>query len=222
MTNLLIKFRHSEKIWINFCVVVFFGSLWGIVEATLGYLLHRMDLSVGWCIWFPLAFYFLDKIYRKTGEAWCVLYGGFIAAAIKLTDLFIEPNVIKVVNPAASIIFEAASLVLLYKIIEKKNKKIGILDIAGVNVAWRAIFLTYIFVFMPKSVILTSQLRALSPFLKFMLLESAANTIIIEAYIIAREKFSRKQVEKRKGGIVAKVTLSIAMFSFAIILHRFI
>lgn len=222
MINWLIKLRQQEKLWKNFCTVVFFGSIWGIVEATLGYLLHGMNLSVGWCIWFPLAFYFLDKIYRKTGDAWCVLYGGFVAAAIKLTDLFIEPNVIKVVNPSASIIFEVVSLLILYKVMEKRNKKVGVLGIAGVNVAWRAIFLTYIFLFMPKTVISTSQLRALNPFLQFMLLESAANTIIIEAYLILRERFSKKRVKEKQGGISIKIALSIAMFLFAIVLHKFI
>lgn len=222
MINWSIKLRQQEKLWRNFCIVLFFGSIWGIVEATLGYLLHRMNLSVGWCIWFPLAFYFLDKIYRKTGHAWCVLYGGFVVAIIKLTDLFIEPNIIKVINPSASIIFEAFSLLVLYKIMEKRNKKVGALGIAGVNVAWRAIFLTYIFLFMPKAVIATSQLRALNPFLQFMLLESAANTIIIEAYLIIRERFSKKQVEDKQGGMSIKIALSIGMFLFAIVLHRVI
>lgn len=220
MINWLLKLRKKEKLWRNFCAVVFWGSIWGIVEATLGYLLHRMNLSVGFFIWFPLAFYFLNKIYRKTGDAWCVLYGGFVAAVIKLTDLFIEPNVIKVVNPSASIIFEAASLLVLYKIIEKRNKKVGILGIAGVNVAWRAIFLTYVFLFMPRAVIATSQLRALNPFLQFMLLESAANTIIIEIYLIVRERFPKKQVEEKQGSISIKIALSLAMFLFAIILNR--
>lgn len=220
MINWLVKLRQKEKLWRNFCAVVFWGSIWGIVEATLGYLLHRMNLSIGWFIWFPLAFYFLHKIYRKTGEAWCVIYGGFVAAAIKLTDLFIEPNVIKVVNPSASIIFEAASLLVLYKVMEKRNKKVGILGIAGVNVVWRAIFLTYVFLFMPRAVIATSQLRALNPFLQFMLLESSANTIIIEVYLIVRERFSKKQLEEKQGSISIKIALSLAMFLFAIILNR--
>ncbi|WP_234123973.1 hypothetical protein [Clostridium hydrogenum] len=220
MIDWLLKLRKKEKLWRNFCAVVFWGSIWGIVEATLGYLLHRMNLSVGFLIWFPLAFYFLNKIYKKTGEAWCVLYGGLVAAAIKLTDLFIEPNVIKVVNPSASIIFEAASLLALYKIMERRNKKAGILGIAGVNVAWRAIFLTYVFLFMPRAVIATSQLRALNPFLQFMILESAANTIIIEVYLIATERFSKKQVEGKQGSIGIKIALSLAMFLFAIMINR--
>lgn len=222
MANWLAKFHESQNLRKNLCIVVFWGSLWGIVEATLGYLLHRMNLNVGWCIWFPLAFYFLNKIYEKTGKAWCVLYGGFVAAMIKLADVFIEPSFVKVVNPSASIIFEAASLLILYKIMEKRDKKVGVFCIAGVNVAWRALFLTYVFLFMPKAVIAVSQLRALNPFLQFMLVESAVNTIIIEAYLLFRERFLSKHIAERKVSISTKFAMSIAMLLFAIIVNRFI
>lgn len=199
-------------------IVVFFGSLWGITEATLGYLLHRINFSFGWCIWFPLAFYFMERIYKRTKEASHMFYGALIAAVIKLTNLFIEARVDKVINPSVSILLEAAAVYALYRILERGDKKPGFIGIAAVNFIWRIIYLTYL-LFMPKSFISVSALRGLNPFLQFILLESAVNTLIISAYIIVRERLQENTIKARTKGINIKPVPSIAAFLFAIALQ---
>lgn len=98
MFNKLKSIHTSDKFLKNISIIIFWSSLWGIVEATLGYLLHKINFSFGGCIWFPLAFYFMDKIYRKTGNVQYILYGAIITSIIKLTNLFIEVRIDKVVN----------------------------------------------------------------------------------------------------------------------------
>lgn len=116
-----------------------------------------------------------------------MLYGAFIASVIKLTNLFIEARVDKVVNPSVSIVLEAVSMLIFYKILEKKCKKADILGIAVVSILWRNLYAIYIFL-MPKSFCGISPLRAAGPLLKFMLLDSLANTVIITGKSIQKRQ----------------------------------
>lgn len=209
---------HSDKMLKNISIVIFFGSLWGITEATLGYLLHSMNLSIGWCLWFPLAFYFMDKIHIKTGKSSYMLYSAFIAAAIKLTNLFIEVRVDKVINPSVSIILEAITLTAAYKIMEMGHKRLNIGRIASINVVWRVIYSEYILL-LPKSYLLISPLRASNPFLQFMLAESLVNSLIIWAYAVLRERLSIRQAEGKRISLSTKPVLSFALLSFAVALQ---
>ncbi|WP_315117404.1 hypothetical protein [uncultured Clostridium sp.] len=212
---------NSDEFLGDISTIVFFGSLWGIVEATLGYLLHKINFSFGWCIWFPLAFYFMDKIYRKTRKAQYMLYGAFIASAIKLTNLFIEVRVDKVINPSISIVLEAVALLAVYKILEKKNKKVGLIGIGVVNISWRGLYAIYLLL-MPRSFLIISPLRGLDRLLRFMLLECIATTLIITSYIVVRERLSKNLTEEKKKGFSTNPIISFSMFVFAIFLERFI
>jgi hypothetical protein len=212
---------NSDKFLRNISTIVFFSSLWGMVEATLGYLLHKINFSFGWCIWFPLAFYFMDKIYRKTGKAQYMLYGAFIASVIKLTNLFIEVRVDKVINPSISIVLEAVALLAFYKILEKKHKKAGLVGIGVVNILWRGLYAIYILL-MPKSFLMISPLRGLEPLVRFMLLESIATTFIITLYIVVRERLPNNLIEEKRKGFSTNPIISFSMFVFAILLQRFI
>ncbi|HBL37426.1 MAG TPA: hypothetical protein DDZ55_11530 [Firmicutes bacterium] len=46
--------------------VLFWGALWGIIEATVGHLLHQAALPLGWLFWFPLAVGFMQMVYSQT------------------------------------------------------------------------------------------------------------------------------------------------------------
>jgi hypothetical protein len=35
--------------------VLFYGGIWGVFEATVGYLLHLLPFSIGWLVWYPIA-----------------------------------------------------------------------------------------------------------------------------------------------------------------------
>lgn len=209
---------NSEDFRKNISTIIFWGSMWGIIESTAGYLLHRMNLKVGWCIWFPIAFYFLDKIYRRTGEAKYMIYGAFITSAIKLTNLFIEVRIDKVINPAMSIILEAGALFILYEILERKNRNLDIIWVAGVNILWRSFYIIYLLL-APKSFLAISPLRGTEPLLKFMLLESLANTVIITSYIVLRNRLSEKFIKEKIKGFNISPIPSLLILAFAVVLQ---
>jgi len=89
-------------------LVLFYGGLWGLAEATLGYLLHFLPSGVAGMIMFPVAFYFMFNLYKTTGLQSAVIMAGCVAAGIKLTGLAIPyPSLMSVINPAVSILLES-------------------------------------------------------------------------------------------------------------------
>lgn len=215
MTEKIKSRYNSNGFLMNISTAIFWGSIWGIMEATLGYLLHKINFRFGWCIWFPLAFYFMDKIYRQVKKAEYVLYGALITSAIKLSDLFIETRIDKVINPSVSIILEAAAVFVVYKVLEKKHKKIRIAEVTAVNFFWRGLYIGYLFI-APKSFLAISPLRGLNPFLRFMLVENIANIAIIMLYVVFKDKFEKESTKKSMELIRIKPIASFITFIFAV------
>ena len=94
-------------------MVLKYASLWGIAEASLGYILHAIALITGirnisGFIMFPIGLFFMLLAYRETGKENSILYTGLFAGMIKLTDLFI-PGLPKgaTINPAMAIVLES-------------------------------------------------------------------------------------------------------------------
>lgn len=221
MTGKIKSCCDSNDFLMNISTAIFWGSLWGIMEATLGYLLHKINFSFGWCIWFPMAFYFMDKIYRQVKKAQYVLYGALITSIIKLADLFIETRADKVINPSVSIILEATAIFAVYKIVESNHKKIGIAAVTVVNFLWRGLYIVYLLL-APKSFLAISPLRGINPLLQFILVESTANIAIIMLYVVFKDKFEKESVKESTALIRIKPIASFMMFIVAVTLQLFI
>ena len=102
--------------------VLFYGGLWGLAEAALGYLLHFLPTGVAGIIMFPVAFYLMFNLYKSSGMQSGVLMAGCIAAGIKLTGLAIPlQSPISVINPAVSILLE--SLVIFAFVTSTANRE---------------------------------------------------------------------------------------------------
>ncbi|MBN2601892.1 MAG: hypothetical protein JXR87_07860 [Candidatus Marinimicrobia bacterium] len=88
--------------------VLLFGSLWGISEATLGYLLHFLPVGFSGMIMFPVGFYFMFNAFRTSGKQSAIFYTAIVAAAIKCVDVILPATTaIRVVNPVVSILLES-------------------------------------------------------------------------------------------------------------------
>lgn len=100
--------------------VLMLGGLWGLLEATLGTLLHleAFDSIVfaSTAVLFPIAYLICGRAYRLTGKARTALYVGIIAAAIKSVCFFFVPMVNKVVNPMVAIIMESGIMAAAFAI----------------------------------------------------------------------------------------------------------
>lgn len=102
-------------------IIILFGALWGIAEATLGYLLHLIPGGFTGIFMFPIGFYFMHKAYKSTGEHKAIIYTATIAATIKLVDLLLPiRSPMTVLNPATAIILESIVAYAVMRLINEK------------------------------------------------------------------------------------------------------
>jgi hypothetical protein len=119
-------------------IVLFYGGLWGIMEATLGYALHLLPCGFAGMFMFPLGFYFMYNAFKSTNQHKVIFFTAVVAASIKLTDLLIPLNTItSVANPAVSIILEGLVVFAGVKIMAgRRNFAMPFL----VSLAWTVLF----------------------------------------------------------------------------------
>ena len=124
--------------------IVYWGSLWGIAEATLGYVLHMAAIQlpgVPGFVMFPVAFYFMRKSYLASGKADAVFQVALVAALIKCCDFLITGNVpIRILNPALSILLEGLAVALVFAYAERRKTDVGFASVFSMGVLWRAVF----------------------------------------------------------------------------------
>lgn len=136
--------------WKSLLVVLTLGGLWGILEATLGTLLHFDGVAKTFLsssiIMVPIAYYLLAIGYKNTGKLRSIFLIGLIAGTIKLAAFAvpgITPN--KVINPAISIVMEALAFGLAVYVI-KPEKTLSYKSIAVVlfaSITFRLTFTLY-------------------------------------------------------------------------------
>lgn len=124
--------------------IIFYGALWGFLEATLGYALHWIPTLIAGTIMFPIASVILLRAYNKTNSKKALLYIGMVAASIKSIDLFLPSySIFKTINPMVSIVLESLlvfAVVMLFTS-EKITNKIAAAQIASIG--WRVGYVTY-------------------------------------------------------------------------------
>ena len=109
--------------------VLLFGGIWGILEATLGSLLHMHFVPntmflASTTIMVPIAYFLMGACYKRTSTFRSVLYMGFLAAGIKtLACLFFHMSF----NPVLHILLESLFMGLALLVIRPKK----ILSFAG-------------------------------------------------------------------------------------------
>lgn len=131
--------KHEKSKWIY---ALFFGGIWGIVEATLGYLLHLGTIGISGCIMFPIGYLIMRKAYKQSNSFSVVAYSSLIAGIIKLVNLFMPiSHPMKVINPAIAIVLEGLSVMALISWSVKKDKEIGFTSALITGFGWRGIYL---------------------------------------------------------------------------------
>jgi len=97
--------------------VLFFGGMWGLIEATLGTVLHLPPFDnmgvygSSTAIMLPIAFYLMGLCYKKTGTLRSVAYIGLIAGLIKLSTFIVIGFTQKVYMPSIYIVLESLAMV---------------------------------------------------------------------------------------------------------------
>ena len=160
-------------------LIVFFGALWGIFEATLGYLLHLIPVPFfAGSIMFPFAALILMKAYKTLESRKALLGVGAVAAAIKAVNFFMPVFVWKVANPMASIIFETLVVVGIASLMVSRKPLTQAFGFVGASVAWRALFLSWYAMQYATTGFLADQIASISTMATFAILQGTFSGLL--------------------------------------------
>lgn len=182
------------------CINIFYGSLWGIIEASLGYLVHITKLS-STMVLLPIAFFFMKQVYKSTKKISSIFIISIISAGIKLLNLFTNVRLDKVINPSISIILEGCSFALMVWILKQiKEKrminnfeKIG--SIICMNTLWRIIYCAYLLL-APQWIYINSILMSKEKLIDFILTKNVITSIIITILFMLDDKIKIPVIKK--------------------------
>mgnify|MGYP000846061580 FL=1 len=103
-------------------VILVFGSIWGIIEATLGYALHLLPALIAGSVMFPLVMFILLRARRATTNRIDIILIGFLAAMIKSVNLLMPAlNIYKTINPMVAIILQSLVVFAVVPLSERQT-----------------------------------------------------------------------------------------------------
>ena len=213
--NLLTSEEKVQKLH-TISIILFWGALWGIVEATIGYVLHTFPFKVPTgSILFPIGYYFMQKSYRETKDLKSIFYTSTIAASIKLINLFIPTvEIVRVFTPSACILFEGLAVVLVFKLFQYNKEQIKFIHCIMMSLLWRAgYYAINLVIFIPLALASTSSIFNKAKFIEFFVVNSFINSILIYFY----SKFAAKHNKGLK--IKYNPTFSISLFILALLIQ---
>jgi len=196
-------------------IIVFYGAIWGIVEASVGYVLHFLPSLIAGTILFPFASVILYRAYKQTNSSNLVLGVGIIAAMIKAINLLMPlTNVFKVINPMISILLESLVVMVVVKSLVKSNWIMKATIISFASITWRALFLGYLGIQVLTSGYVAVQIQSLEAILSFSVVSGlvAAMMSIVMLYVIETPNKLRKPL------LHISPVLSLVSLVFAIVL----
>ncbi|MCB9498164.1 MAG: hypothetical protein H6688_01745 [Erysipelotrichaceae bacterium] len=109
-------FNVTNKHLKTFFTVLFFGGIWGFIEATLGTLLHLPFLdnagmyAASTTVMLPIAYYLMGMCYKQNRNLRSVAYMGLIAGAIKLSLVIFLGFQQSIYMPAIYIVIESLAM----------------------------------------------------------------------------------------------------------------
>ncbi len=192
--------------------IIFFGSIWGITEATLGYVLHLipgLSIYLSGSILFAFASYILYKAYSKTNSKTSLVYIGIVATLIKATNFFLPlTSVFKVINPMASILLESLLLIGVITYISKDNLLNRVSGLLVISFSWRLGYYLY------RG---SSYLSTTSDYIQFFVIYAISSVLFGLGLIYLDKLITNKLTSNKKLNLFNPV-VSLASLILAIVL----
>jgi hypothetical protein len=167
---------------------VFFGGIWGFLEATLGYLLHLIPIvlpapSLSGALLFPVGFALMYGAFVSSGSISAVPLTAIVAAAVKTASLalpFVSFPFVR--NPVLAILAEGLVSFAALGLFCFRSKAWFVPLGLGMSLAWRGIFLLVNLILGIRGGIID---KGTAGILQFLLVDSAANTVLIALALLA-------------------------------------
>ncbi len=195
---------------------LYYGTIWGILEATLGYILHLVSFYTGirsfsGMIMYPIGLFFMYKAFVDTRNYSSIFLTSFICASIKLFNLFL-PFVpyYHTINPAVAILLEGFSSYVFIRYFEVKGIIKNILRFTASSIVWRVLFIIVL------SLINENRIKN---YINFVFFESIINGVIAGVFI---EKIKASYSQRFRinpfllypAGILTQIFVSFIIWKF--------
>ncbi len=107
----------------NLLTILFWGALWGVVEATLGWFMHLVHFRGEMLLLYPIGLVCMMMAAQQTKQTSAVIKVAAVAASIKLFNLLMLPSVpfFYVTNPAVAILLEGLITWAIYAYAVKRG-----------------------------------------------------------------------------------------------------
>lgn len=195
-------------------ILLFYGALWGIAEATLGFLLHWLARflpvpNLAGLVMFPIGLLFMTAAVRSTGKPAAALGTAVVTAGIKLSSMALPFVTFRFVrSPVLAIAAEGMVVFLLLSATQLRLGATLFPKALLASALWRCAFLMISALLGLQGGILAKPAPVL---LGFLLLDSSVNAVIITAAILL---FARK----RRVGAAAATPVPALSISAAVLL----
>ena len=170
--------------------VLIWAALWGIFEATAGYLLHLLPVNIGWLIWYPAAYFFMANAYRRTGSPASIALVGLLSASIKLLNLLLPGRIDRVINPAVSIVFESLTMAAAAAVLRRRARPMtpAAQAIAALlmNTGWRVLYMLYLLFLVPDWMRQISVISSAEQLFPFLVTQNLATSAVLYAGYLCR------------------------------------
>lgn len=188
--------------------ILFFGALWGLLEATLGYVLHVSAAPVAGFLMFPVGFAMMWQAKQRTNSVYAPFQVASVAAGIKLINLFFVPLWITAVNPAAAILLEGIFVAVLLR----KGERVSLIQCLASTYGWRLSYLAILLVQLNFGLKLRLLEGGMASILPFVTIDAWVNAMLL--YVIA--KYSRSLKFEMKpvwvgASLLAAVFVTVVM-----------
>lgn len=194
--------------------VIFYGSIWGILEATIGYLFHFIPATIAGTIMFPIASLILYKAYQKTNSKTALFYIAVVAATIKAVDFLLPTlSIYKTINPMLSILLESLVVVAVISLLVSKKPVNNYIALPIASIAWRALFILWMGLQFYLTGNLAPYIKTLSLGFEFVIISGIVSgffaTVLL--HLDKQLKFSFSKSDQQP--IIASILLIIALIT---------
>lgn len=199
--------------------IIFFGAIWGLLEATLGYLLQFLPPLISGAIMFPIGAAILLYVSKNTESKSALLAVGFVAALIKAINFFM-PGLppIKTYNPMIAIMMQSIMVLITLHLFEKKTFLSSVLSLGLASFAWRLLFLVNLSVNRMITSMSFQQLASPNSMMSFVLINGLIGLLIIGIILGIIHLLHQSMTIKHKPSL----WISSALFAMALVITFFI
>jgi hypothetical protein len=194
-------------------MILFFGAIWGLLEATLGYLLQFLPPLVSGSIMFPMGATILIYAYKNTGSRTSMLYVGLVAASIKAINFFMPGLMpIKTYNPMIAIMLQSIAMIIIIPLFNRKQIPIQLLSLGIASLLWRILFIINISINHALTGFQFSQLSSTSKTYEFILMYGLLGAVALIVIFGVIFNFKKNLIIKFKPTYA--ISLSLLVISF--------